>query len=1664
MDAEEEGPSDLTSGSCRQLCVHPSRAEATEDGDSGKEAFKDEEPALPPDLEWLEELYEEDNGDGDLAPAADIDKKRSYAETARMFKLRRNLDQLDCFHRQKEHDVLKAREKLKLCRQNVEHLLEQREKLEREIEKQKATENSVALFRLRAQHKQLCQHLHDEEELEGHISTELRQQELQLSEMEVELGRAALLRQEVKEEEQLFQVLKAQKAATRLQQARKVSQNLQHKMGHLREQAMQKEEPECQRKIEESQATRRVAAKYLKQTIKRIHQQAAEKERQNRELMEKRMQAVKTLKSNIEANQENLRAQQSRAKADAQRKEWQQRQLRESLQAQGINSIKHMYQQKQLEETKRKQEEFEESQKSKRLEIVAKILQEDKLRKSSKRDQPQPLRLSTTPKFLSMRREKERLLFNLHPTPPSGAEEAATHLLGKVSHSSSSSSASSDAENLEELEEVIQEDVDHQSLADTLAEPEFSGLWDQDYKKQITEKAPVGKEEKKDYPLLAGGNLNTNSKIINGKELKGPPFISKPEVILFKDFEVGKVYKKKIVLTNISYSVNHCRFLGISAQLKDILTINFEPPGPLSTGMSCDMQAIFQPMINMDLEGEIQFVSVVGPFCVPVRCTIKKCRPEVDSQLIDFGSHIVGQTISRTITLTNKGALASFFSLDTSPCPSPETSHVQMPSQDTCSENTTSHNEGSSASLDAEEVQAKQESQDPTEASQQEQTVRNPEDDPKAHLSSDEDSQIDHTPSEIHDIRLGHLHRLVFPIDYNKFRVREGEIGPFESIKLEVIFNPTIPGETTLDFYIRFSDTNTKPIPIQVRGVAVSVPVWVVHPNINLKICMFDRLYQDSIVVQSRANTALKLTFEVCPEMKKHMEILPKMGFVQAQSSFNAQLKFMPRRSLSQHAGKFFDSDTGVLEVPMKVQVAGQVQPAHFTLQAILSSSELQFSRPEVDFGWCSIYQSVRSSVRLTNLSLLPQDFGFLDVPEFIEVQPNDGFGTLLPQETLDIDLIFSAREAKEYHFQLCCKSGINRDFLLSCRAVGVQPPLELSHSLVEFGATAVGDQSTAVLHLIHAQTKQTRPKQTVTPDGRDNQTFGVPRLFCFTLPEESDISITPSAGRLHPGERCPVQVMFRPRLSDDKIKEEVLHRRDQAKMRREKELERNRQAKREEVQQEPTKGKRPSVNPKNTQALEEPKTVEPIESPDQAEIQPGSKEYEEVKASLLCSFSQRYREYTIPCFVSDQDLPETDRQAQAAWSPMNTLYLKLRCPAVQPPLVVISNNGNNVIDFHQVVVGEKVVKRFTVQNISKESLELKSSVLDINGTFSLLNALRCIRPGEKHTLVLAFSPTQGKKYCDVLEVQCQKMILVMTLRGEGVAPSVTLSHTGGLLDLGYVLEKETTSQRVQLENSSAMAVGFSVLLASQSPSRHQDGADCVALILDGYRGSQVQPTVGTQNLSGLSVFSVVPLEGSIAPGQSQDITITFQPDHPSVYYSDRLTIELKNKSKVCVMDLKGAASSHNMYLHGGDLLTVPIESLLPSFGPSQPQPTESKVVESPSIPVLVTLRASFSAGVLTPAVRELQVGCIRSMHTSKKSGEFYWDNVASLQQQGFAVEPIKGSVDAGQKRTTTITWTPQSGYKPFDVVQTCVPLTVKGDEKTIYKVTLMALVSTTAG
>lgn len=59
-----------------------------------------------------------------------------------------------------------------------------------------------------------------------------------------------------------------------------------------------------------------------------------------------------------------------------------------------------------------------------------------------------------------------------------------------------------------------------------------------------------------------------------------------------------------------------------------------------------------------------------------------------------------------------------------------------------------------------------------------------------------------------------------------------------------------------------------------------------------------------------------------------------------------------------------------------------QTRPVPYVVHAIVTNSDLQFDVTDIDFGHCTIYESVKASVKLTNKSILPQEFGFLGLPE----------------------------------------------------------------------------------------------------------------------------------------------------------------------------------------------------------------------------------------------------------------------------------------------------------------------------------------------------------------------------------------------------------------------------------------------------------------------------------------------------------------------------------------------------------------------------------------------------------------------------------------------------------------------------------------------------------
>ncbi|KAI0214112.1 hypothetical protein LSAT2_000786 [Lamellibrachia satsuma] len=271
----------------------------------------------------------------------------------------------------------------------------------------------------------------------------------------------------------------------------------------------------------------------------------------------------------------------------------------------------------------------------------------------------------------------------------------------------------------------------------------------------------------------------------------------------------------------------------------------------------------------------------------------------------------------------------------------------------------------------------------------------------------------------------------------------------------------------------------------------------------------------------------------------------------------------------------------------------------------------------------------------------------------------------------------------------------------------------------------------------------------------------------------------------------------------------------------------------------------------------------------------------------------------------------------------------------------------------------------------------------------------------------------------------------------------------------------------------SPLAVQYSINLDSVSLLRHAKAQGLPEFIK--YNDSLNKPhLVGVQNHNGQNVFDCVPVEGIIPAGGSQEVTVTFAPDHVSDHYSDGVHIELFGEQESYSFQLLGQVKEHIMYLEGGEALLPEMESLsmippaeveevsidLPVRARGRNQtvvdPTKAHVPQ----PLLVTLQSIAGETEFSVASRDILVGCVRTMAVSqKKNGEWSFENVQPLTNLGFTIEPQKGMVEAACKKPVTITWTPPPGHNSSHPVETSVMCTLKGDVTEQVKVMLRALI-----
>lgn len=75
-----------------------------------------------------------------------------------------------------------------------------------------------------------------------------------------------------------------------------------------------------------------------------------------------------------------------------------------------------------------------------------------------------------------------------------------------------------------------------------------------------------------------------------------------------------------------------------------------------------------------------------------------------------------------------------------------------------------------------------------------------------------------------------------------------------------------------------------------------------------------------------------------------------------------------------------------VIDVSCSFSFHLQTRPVPFTVRGIVTSSDIEFNVQDIDFGFCTVLESVRRTVTITNKSVLPQPFGFCGVPDVSEL------------------------------------------------------------------------------------------------------------------------------------------------------------------------------------------------------------------------------------------------------------------------------------------------------------------------------------------------------------------------------------------------------------------------------------------------------------------------------------------------------------------------------------------------------------------------------------------------------------------------------------------------------------------------------------------------------
>eukprot|EP00798_Chlamydomonas_sp_ICE-L_P001974 gene1974-33391_t len=589
-----------------------------------------------------------------------------------------------------------------------------------------------------------------------------------------------------------------------------------------------------------------------------------------------------------------------------------------------------------------------------------------------------------------------------------------------------------------------------------------------------------------------------------------------------------------------------------------------------------------------------------------------------------------------------------------------------------------------------------------------------------------------------------------------------GQVPGYGTASVSVVFLPTNAKSIEVPLRVCYRSISqrklfTPPSDLTLKGVGRDVPIFLEEHIIDFKCCMVDHSYRDYLPVRNGGKTVMKVNVVPRPDVCDYFDFSPDFGFVQANEEFPIMILFKPKAKMLDQCAKFLvDSENGIFEIPMKLNVPDQKLPVNFTLRAQVTTTDLVFDPPQLDFGPAIMNESTGVRLSVSNPSALPQTFGFVDLSPGVTVKPNDGFG--YPPITGPQTMAITA------------KTLAGRTFTLQARAVGIQPCLSLSHNRLRFPATPV---------------KTTNRISVILRNNTDTS-----QAYEFGVPPSSDMAFIPRVGEVSAHSTMRVQIEYSPQ--PDAPPPEPTE---------------------PEPEPEEAVGKTKGGKAAKKGEVEEEEPPRPLTPPPEVEPVDPKTWYRWNSWQVACYI--RPPGYTAN--PGNTHLPGKGPNA-ADPSSVQALHLNVETLAIQPdillktPLKEIPDKQVYELDFGPVPVGQRITQPIEIYNQLANPVKLKSQPLDCSGVFQIVNSLRPLMGESSARVLLSFEPQLRTEYLEILTIRSPKTQIRLALKGQGIAPELQVSPPEALttgFDVGDVLKGDTKQHTFSITNVCPFPLNF---------------------------------------------------------------------------------------------------------------------------------------------------------------------------------------------------------------------------------------------------------------